>query len=115
MISCGKWAPLKLTAIVALPRSCHHESWGEILPQITSHENCDRTPPHCPLLPSVYRASPSTVAVTVYRSSTKNENSYAMNICSLYNNYTVFSPTDATYWAAIRGFSARRRRMPSYG
>src|SRR5215831_19013391 len=39
MISCGKWAPLKLTAIVALPLACHHESEGEIIPQITSNEN----------------------------------------------------------------------------
>src|SRR5712691_11551069 len=39
MISCGKWAPLKLTAIVSLPRSCSHESWGEIIPQIISKEN----------------------------------------------------------------------------
>ena len=38
-----------------------------------------------------------------------------VNICTLYHKYTVLSLTDATYWAAIRGFSARRRRMPSYG
>ena len=38
-----------------------------------------------------------------------------VNICSLYHKYTVLSPTDTRYWAAIREFSARRRRMPSYG
>src|SRR5438477_538461 len=44
MMSCGKWAPLKLTAIVSLPCSCHHESWGEIIPQITSNENLRQNP-----------------------------------------------------------------------
>src|SRR5215471_13823781 len=38
MISWGKCAPLKLTAIVAL-LSRHSASQGESIPQITSHEN----------------------------------------------------------------------------
>jgi hypothetical protein len=42
MTSLGKWAPLKLTAIVALP----HDgplSQGRIIPQIASNKNCDKT------------------------------------------------------------------------
>ncbi len=27
----------------------------------------------------------------------------------------MLTPADTSYWAAIRGFSAHRRRMPSYG
>src|SRR5262245_13934710 len=38
-----------------------------------------------------------------------------VNICTLYHKYTVLSSIDATYWAAIRGCSARRGRMPSSG
>jgi hypothetical protein len=47
MTSLGKWAPLKLTAIVALP----HDgplSQGRIIPQIASNKNCDKT--HAALL-----------------------------------------------------------------
>ena len=40
---------------------------------------CTTSPPLCPLLPSGHGASSSTGAVTAYRSSTKNEISYAMN------------------------------------
>lgn len=29
--------------------------------------------------------------------------------------YTMLTPSDTSYWAAIRPFAARRRRMPSYG
>src|SRR4029434_8218596 len=55
------------------------------------YRGCTTAPPHCPLLPSVYRASPSTVAVTAYRSSTKNENSYAMYITDEQNHrITIF-------------------------
>jgi hypothetical protein len=43
MISCGKWAPLKLTGIVSLPLVAPR-SPREIIPQIASNKNCDRTP-----------------------------------------------------------------------
>jgi hypothetical protein len=43
MISCGKWAPLKLTGIVSLPLVAPR-SQREIIPQIASNKNCDRTP-----------------------------------------------------------------------
>jgi SOS regulatory protein LexA len=36
-------------------------------------------------------------------------------VCTLYPKYTVLSHSDTTYWTAIREFSTRRRRMPSYG
>src|SRR6266850_8521093 len=42
MISCGKWAPLKLTGIVSLPLVAPR-SPREIIPQIASNKNCDRT------------------------------------------------------------------------
>src|SRR5262245_27138114 len=38
-----------------------------------------------------------------------------VNICTLYHKYTVLSLIDATSWDAIRGFSVRRGRMPSFG
>ena len=42
MLSCGKWAPWKLTAIVSLPFLAYG-SRRESIPQIASKENCDRT------------------------------------------------------------------------
>jgi hypothetical protein len=42
MISWGKWAPLKLTAIVSLLLFAP-SSQREIIPQIASKKNCDRT------------------------------------------------------------------------
>jgi hypothetical protein len=38
----GKWAPLKLIAIVALPHDAPLLR-GEIIPQIASNKNCDKT------------------------------------------------------------------------
>src|SRR5919201_266180 len=43
MMSCGKWAPLKLIAIVAL-LLMQHGSEGETLPQIASNENLRQNP-----------------------------------------------------------------------
>jgi hypothetical protein len=42
MTSGGKWAPLKLIAIVA-SLMMHHRSQGRIIPQIASKKNCDTT------------------------------------------------------------------------
>src|SRR5437879_144675 len=63
MISCGKWAPLKLIAIVALPLCVLDHLSGRAYPKGVPNETCDRTckASNLPGMPSVFcrRMDPS--------------------------------------------------------